>query len=157
MINVPPISDHLPIALRAYTGPTITELPNAAKPPKRERKAPPPASDWTLVFDCETTTDAAQALRIGSYQFRCRDELDEAGLFYDPEGVSPSELETLRAYAAKHELKLRSRTEFVDELFFNRAYMLRATVVGFNLPFDISRIAIRHGRQRRASMLSKRQ
>ena len=23
-------------------------------------------SDWTLVFDCETTVDAAQTLRVGS-------------------------------------------------------------------------------------------
>jgi hypothetical protein len=145
MADIPPITDHLPIALRAYTGPTIIEVPSGNRAAKKERKTPPPASDWTLVFDTETTTDASQALRFGSYQFRCRGELDEAGLFYDPDGVSPIELETLSVYAADHGLRLRSRTEFVDEIFFKRAYMLRATVVGFNLPFDISRIAIRHG------------
>ena len=144
MSNVPPISDYLPIALRAYTGPTSTVLPDPNKPPHKEPKPPLPASDFTLVFDTETTTDAGQALRFGTYQFRCGDELDEAGIFYDPEGVSLSELEILTQHSTLHGLVLRTRTEFVDEVFFRRAYMLRATIVGFNLPFDISRIAIRH-------------
>lgn len=145
MYNFSPITDHLPISLRAYTGPTFTLLPDPKKPIGKERKAPLPASDFTLIFDTETTTDAGQALRFGTYQFRSREELDEAGIFYDPEGVEPSELETLRLHAAQHGLILRTRTEFVDEVFYKRAYMLRATIVGFNLPFDISRIAIAHG------------
>ncbi|MEO6247141.1 MAG: hypothetical protein ABIO85_00975 [Sphingomicrobium sp.] len=145
MSNIPPITDFLPIALRAYTGPTFTILPDPNKPPRKERKPALPASDFTLIFDTETTTDAAQALRFGTYQFRCGEELDEAGIFYDPEGVLPSELEVIGQHAALHGLKLRTRTEFVDEVFFQRAYMLRATIVGFNLPFDISRIAISHG------------
>ena len=145
MYDIPPITDYLPISLRAYTGPTFTVLPDPNKAVGKERKAPLPASDFTLVFDTETTTDAGQALRFGTYQFRCCEELDEAGIFYDPDGVAPSELETLRLHAALHGLILRTRTEFVDEVFFKRAYMLRATIVGFNLPFDISRIAIAHG------------
>src|SRR3954451_23874074 len=108
MTDIPPVTDHLAIALRAYTGPTFTPVPSPNGLPKKEWKAPPPASDWTLVFDTETTTDASQALRIGSYQFRCGDGLDEAGPFYDPEGVSPIELKTLRTYATQHGLKLRS-------------------------------------------------
>jgi hypothetical protein len=144
MSTFPPISDYLPIALRAYTGPTFTVLPDPTKPPRKEPKPPLPASDFTLVFDTETTTDAGQALRFGTYQFRCGDELDEAGIFYDPERVSLSELGILTQHSARHGLLLRARTEFVDEVFFRRAYMLRATIVGFNLPFDISRIAIRH-------------
>jgi DNA-binding XRE family transcriptional regulator len=39
-------------------------------------------------------------------------------------------------------------TEFVENIFFGIGYELRATIVGFNLPFDISRIAIRHGNAR---------
>jgi hypothetical protein len=145
MSNIPPITDFLPIALRAYTGPTFTILPDPNKPPRKERKLALPASDFTLIFDTETMSDAAQALRFGTYQFRCGEELDEAGIFYDPEGVLPSELDVISLHAASHGLKLRTRTEFVDEVFFQRAYMLRATIVGFNLPFDISRIAIGHG------------
>ena len=39
-------------------------------------------------------------LRIGAYQFRKGDELDEAGLFYDPAAVSDEELNLLRRVAA---------------------------------------------------------
>ena len=43
---------------------------------------------------------------------------------------------------------LRTCEEFVDDVFFAQAYQHRATIVGFNLPFDISRLAIRHGTAR---------
>jgi hypothetical protein len=36
-------------------------------------------------------------------------------------------------------------TAFVDDVFYGLAYDLRATIVGFNLPFDLSRLAVRHG------------
>lgn len=131
----PPVTDHLPISLRAYA------VASKAKPRRREMAA----STWALVFDCETTTDPGQALRFGTYQFRNGEALDEAGIFFDPDGVSASDLATLRVYAKRHGLALRTRDEFVDEVFFGRAYQLRARIIGFNLPFDISRLAIRHG------------
>lgn len=131
----PPVTDHLPISLRAYA------VATKAKPRRRDMAA----SSWALVFDCETTTDPGQALRFGTYQFRNGEALDEAGIFFDPEGVSASELATLRAYAERNGLALRTRDEFVDDVFFGRAYQLRARIIGFNLPFDISRLAIRHG------------
>jgi hypothetical protein len=49
-------------------------------PKKKRQGEPAPASEWTLIFDTETTVDAAQRLRIGAYQFRNRDGLDEGGL-----------------------------------------------------------------------------
>ena len=74
--------DRLPIAVRAYA---TRPLPPDDEGPKKKRPVEPaPASEWTLIFDTETTVDAAQRLRIGAYQFRNRDELDEGGLFYDP-------------------------------------------------------------------------
>ena len=48
--------------------------------------------------------------------------------------------------------KLRTASEFVDEVLFARAYDLRASIVGFNLPFDISRLAIKHGSARGKAM-----
>jgi hypothetical protein len=145
MTQIPPITDHLPIAIRAFAGPRFSQ-PTAEKPKSRRTLAP--ASDWTLIFDTETTTDPGQALRFGTYQFRRREELDEAGIFYDPAGVTQSELERLADYAEAHGLELRTREAFVDEVFFARAFALRATIVGFNLPFDISRLAIQHGTAR---------
>lgn len=130
-----PVTDRRPIALRAYA--------NASKP-KRSRRGLE-ASDWSLTFDCETRVDAGQALRFGAYQFRKGSELKEAGLFYDPQGVSAEEVFTLRAFAKRHRLIVRTREEFVDDMIFHRAYQLRARIIGFNLPFDISRLAISHG------------
>src|SRR5439155_11358310 len=100
------------------------------KPRKRQRP-----SEWALVFDTETTTDACQALRFGAYQIRKGDELIEAGIFYDPEGTTEAEQLMLRDYAAKHELKLMTVTEFIENVFHGVGYDLRATSVGFNLPF----------------------
>ena len=77
--------DRLPVAVRAFAPPP--PKPGKQNRSKRSGKPAPP-SEWTLVFDTETTIDAAQRLRIGAYQFRKGDELDEAGLFYDPATVS---------------------------------------------------------------------
>lgn len=128
-------TDHLPIALRSYA-----EAPRA-RPLRRGIGA----SSWTLTFDCETTTDAGQALRFGAYQLRNGERLVEAGLFYDPAGMPAAQVIALRAFAKRENLFVRTRDEFVDEVLFQRAYQLRARIVGFNLPFDISRLAIAHG------------
>ena len=145
----PPVTDELPLALRAYVAPRFTVLPDGDdKKPKKPTKAKAPASRWTLIFDTETTTDAGQSLRFGTYQFRDAGELDGAGIFYDPDGVTADEIQALRNHAQSHDQVLRTREEFVDEVFFARAYQLRATIVGFNLPFDISRLSIAHGSSR---------
>lgn len=131
-----------------------------------------PPGDWRpalmLAFDCETTLDYAQALTFGfarlfrltwvrrSVKLKCigeflfhADELPET----DPEGY-----QALRAYCrgrlpALDEprdpfpqllLWLMPRSEFV-KLFYDYAYKQRAMVIGFNLPFDISRLAVKWG------------
>ena len=76
--------DPLPIAVRAFAPPPAAKTKRREEPLESDRGKPAPPSEWTLVFDTETTVDAAQRLRIGAYQFRKGDELDEAGLFYDP-------------------------------------------------------------------------
>jgi hypothetical protein len=143
---IPPVSDHLPIALRAYATKPRIALKEPGK--GKRRAAVAAASEWTLVFDTETTTDAGQALRFGTYQLRKGDALEEEGLFYDTEGVTDAERATLRGYADAHGLALLTREQFVDEIFYARGYALRAAIVGFNLPFDLSRLAIRHGTAR---------
>jgi hypothetical protein len=95
--------DRLPIAVRAYAAPP---LPPDDEGQKKRQGAPASASEWTLIFDTETTVDAAQRLRIGAYQFRNRDELDEGGLFYDPAIISEEELSLLRRVAAERGLRL---------------------------------------------------
>lgn len=135
-----PAPDHLPIALRAYA-----VAPKARKPWRGIG-----ASDWTLTFDCETRTDASQALRFGAFQLRKGEAVKFAGLFYEPEELTAVEVETLKSYAKRHKLLALTRDEFADDYLFRRAYQLRARIVGFNLPFDISRLAIHHGNARDA-------
>jgi len=88
-------------------------------------------------------------LRFGAYQERRGGDLIVYGLFYDPEGLTPGEQSTLRAYAADHGMKILTVPEFVEDVFYGFAYDLRAQIVGFNLPFDISRLAVAHGLARR--------
>lgn len=142
--GIPPITDELPIAIRAYACRTKQRSPSKGKAPKRVT----PASDYCLIFDTETASDAALAMRFGAYQWRYAGELIEAGLIYDPEGVSADELKLLQSTAEAGDLRLRSRAEFIDEVFYGLAYQLRATIIGFNLPFDISRFALSHGTAR---------
>jgi hypothetical protein len=96
------------------------------------------------VFDTETTTDAGQALRFGSYQERNGRALIESGLFYDPEALTHEEQVILRAYASTRGMKVLTREQFVEDVFYGFGYDLRATIVGFNLPFDLSRLAEAH-------------
>jgi hypothetical protein len=66
----PNVSDELPILLRAYVE-SAAKDPNSAR---RSEQGPKNASDWSLVFDTETTTDPGQALRIGFCRVYHRDE-----------------------------------------------------------------------------------
>jgi hypothetical protein len=97
-----------------------------------------------LVFDTETRTDASQRLTFGSYRFLVNDQLREEGLFY-ADDLPSKDRETLEQYVAAHKkrgirLLLLSRREFLKK-FYKAVYKGRALLVGFNLPFDLSRIA----------------
>jgi hypothetical protein len=144
----PPVTDELPIELRAYAAPQFIEISGCPKTKRTRKASKVPASPWAVLFDTETTTDAGQALRFGTYQVRKCGELHEAGIFFDPEGVTPDELATLRTCADEHDLELLTRDQFADQVFYRIGYLCRAAIIGFNLPFDISRIAIHHNSAR---------
>jgi hypothetical protein len=67
---------------------------------------------------------------------------NETGLFFDPDALSEDERGALEAFAAAQGFKCMTHTAFVEDVFFRRGYELRATIIGFNLPFDISRLAL---------------
>jgi hypothetical protein len=108
-----------------------------------------------LVFDTETTSDAAQALLFGCARvYRLDAEgfaLVEEVLFHADElaEVDQRGLRMLHDYAAGRGLRLLSRREFVDEIFWRVGYKGRAWIVGFNLPFDLARLAVRWGSARK--------
>jgi hypothetical protein len=148
--------DRLVISLRSY----VTRAPKKEKPKKRKQAAPrhrewdatrTPPSDWVLVFDCETTTTPDQRLKFGTYQLRYQGRLMERGIFYERAALTGVEFDILKSAIAEEypsedgeEIYLRTRHEFVEQVFFGRGYKIGAQIVGFNLPFDISRLAVRH-------------
>lgn len=141
----PEVTDWLVLALRAYTEPN-------GKAGKSWTKAErPPPSEWVLIFDCETRTTPDQHLRFGAYQLRFRGRLWERGVFYDADGLGDSDVKTLaelmklqRPGSDGERMFLRTRESFVSEVLLKRAFAVGAQIVGFNLPFDISRLAVRH-------------
>jgi len=132
------------IAVRAYTQKPGSK-PIALKSPPPGLSVP---SDWTLIFDTETTIDPAQALRVGFYQLRRGNDLVEEGGFFDPEALNRDERADLEAYCVERGLEVRPLHSFNEEVLLKYGYDLGGTIVGFNLPFDISRIAISHGAAR---------
>lgn len=133
------------IAVRAYSE-DPKRVPVGSRPPRAHLEASP----WTLILDCETTIDATQKLRVGFYQVRNGDKLRKEGIFYNAATLRPSEMKRLRNFAASRDLELVTFEEFRSAVFLQYAYALGGTVVGFNLPFDLSRIALNHSSARRS-------
>ena len=142
------------IYLRYHT--SIPEKRTEAE--EKTNKAPrdPQWAEHVLVLDTETTTDARQSLNFGAYRF-CRANAKgnyqciEEGLFYADDLDKPqidilsryqqtAMAETTGKYSKR--LKLYSRSEFMEEVFL-RAVQSNAAIVAFNLPFDLSRLALK--------------
>ncbi|HUN77258.1 MAG TPA: hypothetical protein VMU40_22300 [Steroidobacteraceae bacterium] len=132
------------IAVRAYSERPGRD-PLGSRPPTPDDEP----SEWTLVFDCETTVDAVQRLRFGFFQVRRGEKQDREGIFYDAAAVTTTELTILKAYARCQGLELMPVEDFRVKIFLKYGYVGQGTIVGFNLPFDISRIAVGHGSARR--------
>ncbi len=156
------------VALRAYAEPPLAQQPSADEGEATKKRRPPQRSHVTraLVFDTETTVDAIQAFLFGSYR-NCRIawrgdvptiSTVEEGLIYADElpETNPDGFRMLQEYRATEladldpayshglpvALKLNSRREFLKKVLYEVGFESRGLVVGFNLPFDISRLAI---------------
>jgi len=111
---------------------------------------------YALVWDTETTIDLEQRLNFGVWRF-CKLEDKEyvslqEGIFYR-DGLPAKDIQTIRTYTRKNvagglaskadsQLLTLSRAEFVQRIFWE-SVRAGALIVGFNLPFDISRITVR--------------
>lgn len=152
--------DLLETAVRVWT-----EIPDCG--PLHRRMAPTERPRYALVLDTETTIDASQRLNFGSYRY-CRISWDghvphltcvEEGLFFavDLERRDPNGYQELVEYVRRNranvapgypaKLWLRSEQEFRDVLW-QEAIRKRSLIVGFNLPFDLSRVAFDWGEAR---------
>jgi hypothetical protein len=131
----------LPIAVRVFPDSGDTERNMRSEKSWR-------LPEGMLVFDTETRVDATQKLTFGSYRFIVAGQCLEEGLFYD--NLPKADLRVLKEYAAHHpaqtvpegvkQLQVLNRREFL-KLFYELAYKARCLVIGFNLAFDLSRLA----------------
>ena len=143
MAQVNPI-ESLRIAVRVFPN-----LKNARRPSKREASHIE-LPTRRLVLDFETRVDALQAMTFGCYRYYSEDgRCVEEGLVC-ADDLPRRERRILQRYIQSHmastefpasrELVLISRSQFIKK-FYLAAYKGRCRVVGFNLPFDLSRIA----------------
>lgn len=107
------------------------------------------STDIILVFDTETTTDKEQKLLFGTCKIFISDKLLAVYLFY-ADDLKTDDVKTIEQYALENDLTLMNRSDFVDRIFLPYVYNAKALCVGFNLPFDISRLAIRYGEARKS-------
>jgi hypothetical protein len=155
------------IALRAYTeAPAPTHGRGSRR--RAERLGDPRG---VLVFDTETTSDPAQRLLFGACRYhrwiRRRLVCVEEVIFHADElpETNPEGYETLRRYARTNALSTAAdsavedatpRLYLISETEFRESLRIAATqaeasgaggslIVGFNLPFDLSRVALDWG------------
>ncbi|SMH71349.1 DNA polymerase [Candidatus Nitrosotalea okcheonensis] len=131
------------IAIRAYTVPKKSNLgKNKPKSYKRPDDNANPTFDRVLVFDTETTTDLYQNLKFGYFETYQYGVLEEKGLFYDPIIVKPKELAILESYSNENNISLYTLEDF-RKIFLGEVYDLQTLCIGFNLPFDLTRIVLK--------------
>jgi hypothetical protein len=160
-MNLTAVGDPLAIAVRAWTTPH--------RAPSGGRSKPFPIRHW-LVFDTETTTDAAQALLFGTARYlQVHPDTGElvpiAEIIFhgddlcrrDPHGFSalrdfadtyPADVDMHTMLAEPQpRLLFMSRNEFVRDWLVHLTYrrdkpLGAAGIALFNAPFDLSRVAV---------------
>lgn len=130
------MSDEI-IAVRAYTVPKKT-VDDDDFTPFFNKNLP---FDRCIVFDTETTTDHYQNLKFGYFEIFQYGILEYVGIFYDPKIVPTKEQTLLKQYCVKKDIRLYTLVEF-RKIFFYEVYDLKSLCIGFNLAFDLTRIAI---------------
>jgi hypothetical protein len=141
--------DPLKLAIRVYPEPPSKEADRERKKLRHWRRP-----HQVFVFDTETRTDTAQALTFGSYRYFEHGICLEEGLFFGND-LPRADRAKLEAYVKTHaaatdwrrgvrELRLLSRREFLEKLYA-AGFDGRGLIVGFNLPFDLSRLAVDFG------------
>jgi hypothetical protein len=141
------------IFLRAYL---VSKKKKKMKKPRHDFRAKWPTH--ALVFDTETRTTVDQSLTFGVYR-RCEREheiykVTEEGIFY-ADDLSAKELKILQTYVRTGvsdvacfppQFPLYSRSEFMKRIFWPAIKYNGALVCGLNLPFDLSRLALKWSR-----------
>jgi hypothetical protein len=104
-----------------------------------------------MYIDTETTTDSYQNLTFGSCLIQKQTSSgvkEEWYLFYGD--IREDKINLIKQYSGEHNITVMPVREFVDNVFYPYAYQMRCEVIGFNLPFDLSRLAIDYGIARKS-------
>jgi hypothetical protein len=152
------LPEAMDIALRAWAVPEKRRKAGSGKKRRHRPKA-------LVVFDTETELGGSQDLIVGAYRYvrvewqgsrptlRCAEE----GLFHPDDlfAHDPDQLAAIRDYAsratadvdrsqrdANRTLQVLTRHEFCERMLWGACWRNRATLVGFNLGFDISRLRL---------------
>jgi hypothetical protein len=151
------------LVLRAYSEAQQRKKKQKSKSANLERRKKEKQRNWwspprwplhALVFDSETRTDELQSLTSGFFRILRSDgdaysDVREEGIFYDPDELSDSELRTLKRCretaqtsgdVVTHKVVVVTKRQFIQKYFFPHAEA-GSLIVGFNLPFDLTRIA----------------
>ncbi|HLJ84261.1 MAG TPA: hypothetical protein VKT51_08845 [Candidatus Eremiobacteraceae bacterium] len=114
-----------------YQHGTITTVPFRSRP----------FGQRALVWDTETSTDRKQKLLYGFFALYEDGQKVLDGVFC-PDDLRPQDRQIVEEFAKKNEIEIMTLTEFVEKVLYPECYQLGSLCVGFNLPFDISRIAL---------------
>ena len=135
-----------PISLRCYTGNYL--------PVSRYSHNDNVNNGMVLAFSTETTSDRQQSLTFGSCAIWINGELYKICLFHD-ENLDSKKVDTIKkvADALQKEkdciVTVSSKDEFVTRIFYPYVYEARAKCVGFDLPYELSRLAASWGTARK--------
>lgn len=168
------MNDHTsPIAIRAYpVFETEKRERSATRPYWKSRRNREPTT--ALIFDCETRTDLTQRLTVGfAVEIKSHWKLKQHQVvrvicFADERALSTPEKLTveewvralissklrdleidLHVLTVPADLPIEYQSLAFRETFYRVGHEQRGAIVGFNLPFDISRIADSSGVGRR--------
>jgi len=142
------LTDPGDIALRAYIQP---QQYGARKGHAKTEE--PRGPDIIAVLDTETTADPYLNLQFGSFGVWVAGKLQRLTIFHSL-NLKIAQERVIRNYARNLVVdgiraELLPVDRFIDDIFYPVVYDARGLLVGFNLPFDISRLAIRWGASRR--------
>jgi hypothetical protein len=135
------------IAIRGYT----QKIDKGEEYQKTSSRPVPLTHDRVIVFDTETTSDCRQTLKIGYFKVYHAGYFQHHGRFYDPSMLDEKETQIIKSCAENDGIPLYEAAEFVDRVFYPEVFGRKALCIGFNLSFDISRLAIAAGQSRKAN------
>ena len=136
----------VPISLRCY--------PDTYKPAKRAVYNDNANNGMIMTLNVETTKDQSQNLMFGSAGIWINEQLYRICLFYE-DNLDDRKIQKIKEHGEKLQkqndctVTVLPKSEFIIKMFYSYVYEARAKLVGFDLPYQISRLATSWGTARK--------